>query len=426
MTHRKKSGLKALTRRTFLAASTAALAAPAIAQNSAKVVVIGGGFAGAACARALRQLDSHLAVTLVEANRTYTACPLSNEVIAGLRDLSAQQFTYERVAADGVTLAIDPATAIDAGGRAITLQSGTILTYDRLVIAPGISFDWGALPGYDEAASKILPHAWQAGEQTTLLRRQLEAMDDGGTVLMSVPDNPMRCPPGAYERASLIAYYLKTRKPRSKLIVLDAKDQFSMQRLFQNAWRMLYPDNLEWRGLSDGGKISSVDVAGRSLIGDFDTYKGNVINIIPPQKAGAIAQIAGVTDRTGWCPVDPITFESKIAPNIHVLGDATLVGTMPKSAFGAAMQAKICAAALVKLFANGTPTTPKLVNTCYSLVAPDYGISVAGVYQPVEANYLEVEGSGGNSPLDAPASVRATEATNAHGLFNTLTSDIFG
>jgi NADPH-dependent 2,4-dienoyl-CoA reductase/sulfur reductase-like enzyme len=416
-----------LTRRTFLAASAAGvLAAPAIAQASPKIVVIGGGFAGTAFARTLRQLDNHLSVTLVEANRTYTACPLSNEVIAGMRDLSAQQFTYERVSGDGVTLALEAATSIDAGGRTVTLQSGTILQYDRLVLAPGIEFDWNALPGYDEAASKIIPHAWKAGEQTTILRRQLEAMDDGGTVLMSVPENPMRCPPGAYERASLIAHYLKTRKPRSKIIVLDSKDQFSMQRLFQNAWKAMYPDHLEWRALSDGGKINSVDVAGKALTGDFETYKGNVLNVIPPQKAGAIAQIAGVTDRTGWCPVDPMTFESKIAPNIHILGDATLVGTMPKSAFGASAQAKVCAAAIVKLLSNATPIEPKIINTCYSLVAPDYGISVAGVYQPVDGSYLEVEGAGGNSPLDAPPATRAAEANYAHGLFNTLSGEVFG
>ncbi len=416
-----------LTRRSFLAGTAAsALAAPAIAQNSPKVVIIGGGFAGATCARALRHLDNKLSVTLVEASRTYTSCPLSNEVIAGLRDLSVQQFTYERIAADGVTMALDTAIAIDLGDRTVTLQNGTILNYDRLVLAPGIDFDWAALPGYDEAASKILPHAWKAGEQTAILRRQLEAMDDGGTVLMSVPDNPMRCPPGAYERASLIAHYLKTRKSRSKLIVLDAKDQFSMQRLFQDAWRRFYPDHLEWRALSDGGNVTSVDVGTRTLVTDFEKYKGIVINVIPPQKAGAIAQLAGVTDRTGWCPVDPVTFESKIAPNVHVLGDSTLVGTMPKSAFGATAQAKVCAAAVVKLFANATPGAPKIVNTCYSLVAPNYGISVAGVYQPVDGSYLEVEGSGGISPLDAPPATRAAEAAYAHGVFNALTSETFG
>jgi NADPH-dependent 2,4-dienoyl-CoA reductase/sulfur reductase-like enzyme len=416
-----------LTRRHFLAtAASAALCAPAIAEGNAKIVVIGGGFAGAACARTLKQIDPHLSVTLVEANRTYTACPLSNNVIAGLRDLSEQHFTYEKIAADGVTLAFDAATAIDAGSQTVLLKSGTSLFYDRLVIAPGIGFDWNALPGYNEAASRIIPHAWKAGEQTALLRRQLEAMEDGGTVLLSIPENPMRCPPGAYERASLIAHYLKMRKPRSKIIVLDAKDEFSMKTLFQNAWRRLYPDHLEWIGLSSGGKVISVDAGTRTLTCDFESHKGSVVNVIPRQQAGEIAQMAGVTDRTNWCPVDPITFESKIAPNIHVIGDATLVGTMPKSAFGADAQAKICAAAIVKLLANATPIRPKLINTCYSLVAPDYGLSVAGVYQPVGNDYLEVEGAGGNSPLDAPQATRALEATYAHSIFRTLTSEVFG
>lgn len=420
-----------MTRRRFLAAAASAaasttLSAPAIAEGGANIVVIGGGFAGATCARMLKQSATHLSVTLVEANRTYTACPLSNGVIAGLHDLSEQQFTYEKIAADGVTMAFDTATAIDAGSRTVVLKSGTSLFYDRLVIAPGIGFDWNALPGYNEAASRIIPHAWKAGEQTTLLRRQLEAMEDGGTVLLSIPENPMRCPPGAYERASLIAYYLKTRKPRSKIIVLDAKDEFSMKSLFQNAWQALYPDHLEWIGLSSGGKVISVDAGTRTLTCDFESHKGSVVNVIPRQQAGEIAQLAGVTDRTNWCPVDPITFESKIAPNIHVIGDATLVGTMPKSAFGADAQAKICAAAILKLLANATPIRPKLINTCYSLVAPDYGLSVAGVYQPVGHDYLEVEGAGGNSPLEAPQATRALEASYAHGVFRTLTGEVFG
>jgi NADPH-dependent 2,4-dienoyl-CoA reductase/sulfur reductase-like enzyme len=434
MSRRTKS-TGAMTRRRFLAstaavasaaAASAGLCTPAIAEGGAQIVVIGGGFAGATCARALKHAGPHLSVTLVEANRTYTACPLSNNVIAGLRNLSEQQFTYEKISADGVTLAFDTATAIDAGSRTVVLKSGTSLFYDRLVIAPGISFDWNALPGYNEAASRIIPHAWKAGDQTVLLRRQLEAMEDGGTVLLSIPENPMRCPPGAYERASLIAHYLKTRKPRSKIIVLDAKDEFSMKPLFQNAWRALYPDHLEWIGLSSGGKIVSVDTGTRTLSGDFESYKGSVVNIIPRQQAGEIAQIAGVTDRTHWCPVDPVTFESKIAPNIHVIGDATLVGTMPKSAFGADAQAKICAAAIIKLIANATPIRPKLINTCYSLVAPNYGLSVAGVYQPVGNDYLQVEDAGGSSPLDAPQATRELEAGYAYGVFRTLTGEVFG
>src|SRR2546428_123632 len=240
---------------------------------------------------------ARLAVPLVEANATFIACPFSNAVIGGLRELTAQQFTYERVAADGIVVARATATAVDAQARSVTLADGARLPYDRLVLAPGIDIRWGALPGYDEGAAAQMPHAWKAGEQTLLLRRQLEAMDDGGLVVISAPANPFRCPPGPYERASLIAHYLKTKKPKSKVIVLDAKDAFSKQRLFQQAWAQLYPGLLEWVPLSKGGAVTSVDAATRTLVTDFGRHQAKVANVIPPQKAGRIAEVAGVTDR---------------------------------------------------------------------------------------------------------------------------------
>ena len=221
-------------------------------------------------------------------------------------------------------------------------------------------------------------------------------------VLMACPANPFRCPPGPYERASLIAHYLKTKKPKSKLIVLDAKDAFSKKGLFEAPWKELYPNHLEWVSLSKGGKVTSVDVGAMTLVTDFDKHKGAVINVIPPQKAGRIAELAGATDRTGWCAIDPVTFESKQQPNIHVLGDATIAGGMPKSGFTANAQAKVCAEAIAKLFAGQTPADPKLINTCYSIVAPDYGISVAGVYVPVNGVLTAVQGSEGVSPANAP------------------------
>jgi sulfide dehydrogenase [flavocytochrome c] flavoprotein chain len=419
------------TRREFLKLGVAATAAvvplPAFAQGAgSRVVVVGGGFAGASCARALRHTDGRIAVTLVEPNATFTACPFSNAVIGGLRELSAQQFTYDRVAADGITIARATATAVDASARSVSLDNGTRLPYDRLVLAPGIDIRWGALPGYDEAASTPMPHAWKAGEQTLLLRRQLEAMDDGGLVVISAPANPFRCPPGPYERASLIAHYLKTRKPKSKLIVLDAKDAFSKQRLFQSAWAELYPGLLEWVPLSKGGKVVSVDPATRTLVTDFARHQAKVANVIPPQKAGHIAEVAGVADRTGWCPIDPVTFESKLQPGIHVIGDAAIAGAMPKSAFAANSQAKTCAAAVATLLSGGTPSSPKLINTCYSLVAPDYGISVAGVYQPTGGQLADVPGSGGVSPAEAPRGARAAEAVLAEAWFRTITSEVFG
>jgi len=414
-------------RRTGLAVCMTVPFRQALAQGAAgRVIVIGGGFAGATCARTLKRLDPRLSVTLVEENPTFTACPFSNEVIAGLRDLRRQQFNYEQLAEMGVALALLRAAGVDPRARTVTLADGTRLSYDRLVVAPGIDISWEGLPGYSEAAAERMPHAWKAGAQTTLLRRQLEAMEDGGLVVISAPANPYRCPPGPYERASLIAHYLKTKKPRSKLILLDAKDAFSKQKLFQNAWKELYPGLLEWVPLSSGGKVTSVDPAALTLATDFQTYKPAVANVIPPQKAGHIAELAGVADRSGWCPIDPVTFQSALQSNIHVIGDAAIAGAMPKSAFAANAEAKVCAAAVAALLAGGTPQTPKLINVCYSLVAPDYGISVAGVYQPANGQLVEVAGSAGVSPLDAPPAIRAAEAQIADGWFRTLAAEVFG
>jgi len=420
------------SRRDFLrqaasGATAALLPLPALGQDaSGRVVVIGGGFAGATCARMLKRIDPRLSVALVEANPQFTACPFSNGVIVGMRELEAQIFGYDALAKDGVALSFVPAVGVDPPAHSVTLANGTALNYDRLVLAPGIDLNWKDLPGYDEAAAERMPHAWKAGAQTLLLRRQLESMPDGGLVVIVAPANPFRCPPGPYERASLIAWYLKTKKPKSKLIILDAKDAFSKQRLFQNAWAALYPGLLEWVPLSAGGKVTSVDPAALTLSTDFAVHKADVANVIPAQKAGGIAALAGVADRTGWCPIDPVGFASTLQPDIHVIGDAAIAGAMPKSAFAANAQAKVCAEAVATLLAGSTPAEPKLINTCYSLVAPDYGISIAGVYHPVKGQLVDVEGAGGVSPLDAPPAFRAEEADFANGWFSTITTEVFG
>ena len=419
-TPNRRSVLKTLA----LGASAAVLARPAFAQANAKVVVIGGGFAGATCARFLKRHG--LDVALVERNPTYVSCPMSNAVLTGLRPMDSQKFGYDAVRRDGIVVIHEHAARVDPQARQVRLDNGTILDYDRLVLAPGIDMRFDALPGYDEAVAETVPHAWKAGPQTTLLQRQLEAMEDGGVVVMSVPPVPYRCPPGPYERASLIAHYLKTRKPRSKLIVLDAKDSFSKQKLFQNAWEALYPDTLEWVGLSQGGQVTEFERESRTFVTDFERYRADVANVIPPQKAGAIAFAAQITDRSGWCPIDPVTFESRLQPNIHVIGDSAIAGAMPKSAFSANAQAKVCAEAVAILLEGGVPTSPKLINTCYSLVAPDYGISVAGVYAPAKGVLADIEGTGGVSPLDAPPSVRSTEARYAEAWFETTTAEVFG
>jgi NADPH-dependent 2,4-dienoyl-CoA reductase/sulfur reductase-like enzyme len=397
-----------------------------LGQQAARVVVIGGGFAGASCARALKRLDRDLAVTLIEPSARFTACPFSNVVIAGLRDLAAQEFGYDGLKRDGIEVVPQAAVAVDAQARHVTVADGTAFDYQRLVLAPGIELRFDALPGYDEAAAEAMPHAWKAGAQTLVLRRQLEAMEDGGVVVMAVPASPYRCPPGPYERASLIAHYLKTRKPRSKLIVLDAKDRFSKQPLFEAAWQALYPGLVEWVSLSFGGQVTEVDAAAMTLVTDFDRHRADVANVIPPQRAGAIAATAGVADQTGWCPIDPVSFESRLQPGIHVIGDAAIAGAMPKSAFAADSQAKVCAAAVASLLRGEAPAAQKLVNTCYSLVAPDYGISVAGVYHPSGGLLAEVEGAGGTSPREAPASFRQAEARFAEAWFQTITAAVFG
>ena len=416
------------TRRHFLKLTAATGLAPAIvsAQGKARVVVIGGGFGGATAARTLKALQPSLDVTLVEPNPVYTSCPFSNSVLANLREIDQQQFRYDGIRDAGVTVAATSAMVVDADAKTVTLADGNRLAYDRLVMSPGIDFNWSAIQGYDEAAAEKMPHAWKAGAQTVLLRRQLQAMDDGGLVVLSSPANPFRCPPGPYERASLIAYWLKIWKPKSKLLLLDAKDAFSKQRLFQNGWAELYPGMIEWVPLSQGGKVTAVDPATLTLTTEFGSHKATVANVIPPQKAGAIAAQAGVADRTGWCPVEPVAFESTLRPNIHVLGDAAIMGGMPKSAFAANAQAKVCAAAIVKLLAGQKPQEPIVINTCYSLVAADYGISIAGVYRPDKGQLTDIPGAGGTSPLVAVGGLRGQEALYASSWFRTITAETFG
>ena len=404
--------------------ATLALPRPSLAQSAARVVVIGGGFGGASCARALRKLDARLQVTLIEPNRTFTACPFSNEVIAGLREIGAQQFSYDRIAADGVTVVPQAAAKVDPQARTVGLTDGHSIGYDRLVLAPGIDLRFDALPGYDEAASLKMPHAWKAGEQTVLLRKQIESMDDGGVVVIAVPAAPLRCPPAPYERASLIAHYLKTKKPRSKILILDAKDGYSQQKLFEAAWQELYPGMIERISLSQGGRVTSVDAATGTIVTDFGNYTAHVASVIPPQKAGRIAEIAGASDRTGWCPIDPTSFASKLVPDIHVIGDACIAGQIPKSASAASAQGKACAAAIVNLMSGKSPETPRLNGACYNTVAPGYAFSLAGNYQPKDGQFAEVDV--GTSPLGAPREVRQQEADKAENWFKAITVEAFG
>ncbi len=278
----------------------------------------------------------------------------------------------------------------------------------------------------DERDTEIIPHAWKAGTQTILLRNQLTAMDDGGVVIVAPPVNPFRCPPAPYERVSLIAYYLKQHKPKSKILVLDAKDKFSKQALFMQGWEELYPGMVEWVSASEGGRIDEIDVARRTLYTESgDKHKGDVVNFIPPQKAGMLAQNAGLTNNDGWCSVDQRTFESKAHRHIHIIGDACIAGNMSKAGFAANSQGKVCAAAIVSSLREVAMPDPSYVNTCYSLLSPDYGISVTAVYRYSKDKGIYKTG-GGVSPLDADAAYRLQEARYAKGWYDSITMDTFG
>lgn len=393
---------------------------------NARVVVVGGGFAGSTAARYLKALAPKLSVTLIDKRSTYVACPFSNLVIAGQRDISEQQFDRQTLAAEGIEFIADEVTGIDTTHQKVTLAGGGHRSYDRLVAAPGIDLRWNAIEGYDEKASLVLPHAWQAGAQTLLLQRQLQAMPDNGLVALSVPKNPYRCPPGPYERASLIASFLALHKPKAKLLILDAKDNFSKKALFQTGWRELYPQRIDWRGLSDSGQVNRVDPKRRELHTDFESVVADVINIIPPQTAGSIAVRSGLTDSTGWCPINPVNFASTLAPNVHIIGDAAIANAMPKSAFAANAQAKLCAMQIVRDLRGAAPLTTTLINTCYSLLAPNYGISVAGVYRPGKTALVPVPNTGGTSAMNAPANTRALEAAYARSWYSKVTKEAFG
>lgn len=397
--------------------------------GGARVVVVGGGFGGATCARYLHMLERSLEVVLVERDVRYVTCPFSNLVLGGVLDIDALSIGYARLEAGGVRLIHDSVDGIDVERRRVHLGGGDTLDYDRLVVAPGIELRFDAVPGYDRDAAELLPHAWQAGAQTLALRARLVAMADGGLVVIAVPAEPYRCPPGPYERASLIAHYLIRHKPKSKVLILDAKDGFSKQGLFRQAWAERYPGMIEWVPGSQGGIVEAVDARRGALVTEsgFTEQRGDVINFIPPQRAAAIARRAGLVDDSGWCPVDQHSFASTLAPDVHVIGDAAVAGAMPKSAFSANSQAKVCAAAVVASLRGETLPMPSYANTCYSLVAPDYGISVSAVYRLNAGRVITaVEGAGGVSPAEVGTDFRAKEADYARGWYAAITADSWG
>jgi sulfide dehydrogenase [flavocytochrome c] flavoprotein subunit len=423
-----------ITRRNFIKLSACASAAglmgvPTIGRAASKrVVVVGGGVGGATAARYVRMFDPSIEVTLVEPNQHYYTCFMSNEVLSGERTLDSLKFGYDGIAKQGVKVIHKAATAIDPVAKKVTLDGGQVLEYDRCVVSPGIEIKFASVAGYSEEAAQKMPHAWKAGPQTELLRKQLEGMKDGGLVVIAAPADPFRCPPGPYERASLIAHYLKQHKPKSKVLILDAKEKFAKQGLFMEGWKALYGDMIEWVPASKEGKVTKVDIASMTVFsGELENaHKADVASIIPAQSAGKIAQVSGLTDDKGWCPVDPVSFESKLHKNVHVIGDACIAAPMPKSAYAANSQAKVCASAVVAALNGTKASTPAYTNTCYSILGHDYGISVAGVYKIIDGKLDAVKDSGGVSPSGAPPAVRKREVAYAHSWFKNITHDIFG
>ena len=412
--------------------SIASLTIPSTALANKKkpktnIVVVGGGFGGTTCAKYLKRFSKgEYDVTLIEPKKEYITCPGSNWYLAGLVDIKTITHNYDSLKKiHGVKVIHDTVTEVNAPKKSIVLKSGKNLSYDRLVMSPGIDFNYDLIEGYSEKDINTIPHAYQAGPQTELLYKQLREMKDGGTFIMVAPPNPFRCPPGPYERVSMIAEYFKKHKPNSRIMIFDAKDKFSKQGLFTEGWDELYGNMIEWIPKSSGGLVTRVNVAAISVHTDFYDEKADVLNIIPAQKAANLAFKAGLTDESGWCPINQHTFESSIHSSIHVIGDASISGTMPKSGHPSSSQAKMCAAAIVSLEKGWSMPSTKNVNTCYSLVGDSYGISVAAVYEMRNGQIKPVEGAGGVSPKEASPAFRSQEALYARGWYKSITSDIW-
>lgn len=455
-----------ITRRNFIkvaaaASSVSALSFPSIARaaGKAKVVVIGGGYAGSTAAKYIKLLDAGIEVTLIEPNPIYTSCPLSNEVLVGHRDIKTLQVGYDGLKKRGVNVLQDRVTNVDRAKKTVTTQGGKTLAYDALVMSPGITFHYDTIEGYSEALINDIPHAWEAGPQTLLLKKQLEAMPDGGVFVIVVPKGPFRCPPGPYERASLVANYFQHHgKKKSKVIILDGNDTHSKKALFNQAWTKMYgwekeglgtKGMIEWVKAAEGGAVTELDAGSKTVSSDFVDVKADVLNIIPAHKAGHIAAVAGLVGTSGdnfekgWCKVEPMTMASAVDPNIYVVGDSCVAGEMalygnpnaafdmPKSAHIAMTQAKVAAAAIVAKV-NGLPVPqPYYANTCYSVVGDNYGISVAHLYRVVNGTFKYIPEGSGVSPVTMPDGspvppiYRKLEAEYADGWLRNVLADAF-
>ena len=415
----RRGFIKAIGASGLLLASSAGLAM-ASKPPLGRVVIVGGGYAGATAAKYLRLWSlGAIEVVLVEANRQFVSCPMSNLVLGGSKSINDLTFGYDALQANhGIIFKHDTVTAIDASLKKITMLGGT-LSYDRLIVAPGVDFnyqEWPMLASLD--AQKQVPHAWKAGWQTVNLRQQLEAMADGGVFVMNVPKAPYRCPPGPYERACQVASYFKQHKTKSKVLVLDANAEIiSKKGLFAKVFNETYAGIIDYR---PDNAISSINLATKTVSTEFDSIKADVLNFIPPQRAGKIAQVAGLTEKDyPWCDVNFLTYESKLVPDVHVLGDSVAAG-LPKSAHMATNQAKVCASAIVQLMSGNLPdAAPVFANTCYSFINDHAAMHVANVYRYDAGKKMMVSAEGGGVSI----SPNEKEAGYAHAWANNIWAD---
>jgi sulfide dehydrogenase [flavocytochrome c] flavoprotein subunit len=412
-----------LDRRSFLkllAAGAGAAGLPMIGRaaeimpkKGRRVIVIGGGYGGSIAAKYIRMMDKTIEVVLIEKNKQYISCPFSNHLLAGyIKDLSSLTIGYDKLAKNhGITMVYDEVTAIDPAAKTVTTKGGSI-AYDKLVVSPGVDFRTEEIEGYDAKTEELMPHAWKAGPQTILLRKQLEAMKDGGTVILTAPLAPFRCPPGPYERVAMVADYLKNNKPKSKVILLDANpDIVSKPTLFRKGWEM-YPGLIEYR---KAAKVTAVNNQAMSvMVEGIDEVKGDVISVVPAQRATALMAGAGlIGEDKKWCPVNATTFESTLHKDVYVVGDSSSAGAMPKSGYSANSEAKVCAQNIVAAMNGKEPVEMSGINTCYSFLSHDEAISVAGVYTVKEGKIVGVPNSGGISKLDySDAKVEAKYANS--------------
>ena len=379
-----------LTRRQFgamLGLGTASLTLPPalLGQTKPRVVVVGGGAGGATAARYLsKDSDGQLNVTLIEDSDTYTTCFYSNLYLGDYLTFESITHSYDKLASDfGITMKQGRAVDVDRQAQEVVMDDGSRVAYDRLLISPGIDIKYDSVPGYSEADSEIAPHAWQGGPQTELLKQKLDALENGQDIVMVAPPNPYRCPPGPYERASMMAHMLKTKGFNdSRIYIIDPKPKFSKQGLFSEGWARYYPEMIEWFAPEVHGGILAVDAKAGTVETDLDTFEGALLNIIPAQQAGAVAITAGLADDSGFCPVEADSMRSTVDENIFVVGDASIAGAMPKSAFSANSQAKVAAMTIRGDLLSSRLFPAKYSNTCWSLIATDDGVKVGASYEP--------------------------------------------